>query len=175
MSVKFRLAFGVGLACSGSTTRFSRPLAFLPLSLRCASALRFLALLRLLAAPLLLWLHAPDPPSIHGSAPADSLYHATLPATHHHVCLGHKAHLPPVYAFGLSQQPRYLSRQSLFRFTQSGVAHALVLRGIGFDLRTIDGHVSQLDQPSALAQLQHLHKQAPQFRRCRLRNSAMLA
>src|SRR6266568_3910696 len=68
-----------------------------------------------------------------------------------------------VNPLGFRQQPRYFSLQFFLYFTHPVVAQRLTLRGVGLDLGAIDGHVAQLDQPSSLAQLQHLQEQLPQL------------
>ncbi len=52
--------------------------------------------------------------------------------------------------------------QTLFGLVHSLVAHRFMLAGVGFDLRSVDGHVSEFDQPRFLTELQYLNKQPGQ-------------
>jgi hypothetical protein len=62
-----------------------------------------------------------------------------------------------------SLQPvRYFGCQSGLGLLHPRIAHRLVLGRIGFDLRTIQRDMAELDQTSLGAQLQHLHKQTRQ-------------
>ncbi|HYA81414.1 MAG TPA: hypothetical protein VED87_10825 [Methylocystis sp.] len=54
-----------------------------------------------------------------------------------------------------------LGFQLLRSFAHPRVAHRLVLRGVGLDLRPVERHMAELDQPGPLAQAAALAKTAP--------------
>ena len=62
-------------------------------------------------------------------------------------------------ALGFRQQALDLVLQLLLGFGHPAIAHRLVLGGVGPDLRTVDGDVAELDQPSSLTEPKHLYEQ----------------
>ncbi len=66
-------------------------------------------------------------------------------------------------SLGLSQQPHYFRLQGLLRCLKVPVAQRFALGRVGFDLRAVNGHMTQLYQARPLAQLQHLHEQLTQL------------
>jgi hypothetical protein len=69
----------------------------------------------------------------------------------------------PIRSLGLLEQFRDLALQPLLFLFHAVIAHRFVAARIRFDLRPIDGHPSQLDQPAALGDQNHLLEQPDEF------------
>src|SRR6202007_1478790 len=60
--------------------------------------------------------------------------------------------------FGRRQHASHLGVQFRLAFLHALITHRLMLRRVGLDLRAIQSHVAELDQPCRLAQLQNLQE-----------------
>ena len=158
--MKFRWAFGCGVACRRVGDRGGGPFGFRPVSrvwrsrsasLACAAAAAAAAShfgLRLQGG-----LRIPD--LGEAALPAGQFGGEFVPPLPLPV-LGVLGGIDPL---GLGQEGGDLLLQLPLRLGHAAVAHRLVLGGVGQDLRAVEGHVAELHQAGPLAEAEHLDEQ----------------